>query len=96
MRNPKSGVQVAIPRHDVDGLAILETCCQYFALRTIGEVDLGPSLDLESLIQVDKDWTSESLRTKISEHNKLVAHDFDLDHFLVATCKPSLHAIFRL
>ena len=50
MRDPERGAQVAIPGHDVDGLAILETCCQYFALRTIGQVDLGPGLDLESLV----------------------------------------------
>ena len=88
--------QVAVSRHDVDGLAILETCSQYLASGAIWQVDLRPYLDLESLVQIDKDRTSESLRAKISKHDKLVAHDFHLDHLLVAASKASLHAILCL
>lgn len=88
--------QVAVSRHDVDRLAILETCSQYLASGAIWQVDLRPYLDLESLVQIDKDRTSESLRAKISKHNKLVAHDFHLDHLLVAASKASLHAILCL
>ena len=86
--------QVAVSRHDVDRLAILETCSQDLASWAIWQVDLRPRLDLESLVQIDEDRTSESLRAKISKHDELVAHDFDLNHFFVAACKASLHAIF--